>query len=167
MRRNGFTLIELILVAAIIGLLATALLMVLNPFTQFAKAADARRKSDLAQVQRALESYYQDNGQYPGYTSTYAMKDKSGSTIAWGTSWGQYMNTVPQDPTAGHTYVYYSPDGQSYYLYANLARGALDPQACQNLDSNGECPGIKANGIAQDSCGGPCNFGLTSPNVTP
>ena len=41
---------------------------------QFKKADDTKRKSDLAQIQRALEAYYQDFGMYPddnNATSTY------------------------------------------------------------------------------------------------
>lgn len=51
----GFTLVELLIVIAIIGLLASGLMMILNPVAQIQKANDARRKSDLGQVQKALE----------------------------------------------------------------------------------------------------------------
>ena len=175
MRGNkGFTLIELIVVIGILSILAAGLLMILNPFNQFQKATDARRKSDLAQIQRALEVYYQDHGQYPSNTSAYQMSDPTLGTINWGQKWctnsscsGFYMNVVPQDPAyPASTYVYYSPDGQHYYLYANLSRGSLDPQACNGGNA---CTSLSQSGFPPaTACGGSgCNFGVTSPNTSP
>lgn len=161
--KNGFTLIELVIVAAIIGILATAIIAVLDPFNQFQKASDAKRKSDLSQVQKALETYYQDKGRYPANTSDYKIQDASLGIINWGSNWGAYMNVVPQDPSSGHAYVYYS-NGQSYYIYANLSRGGKDPQAC---NGGGACSSLSVNGIPSSSCGAVCNFGVSSPDVSP
>ena len=62
-RTRGFTLIELLVVIAIIGMLSSVVLASLN--TARAKARDARRVSDLKQMQLALELYYDSNGSYP------------------------------------------------------------------------------------------------------
>jgi len=51
----GFTLIELLVVIAIIGLLATLLMSNLMGVRE--RARDAQRKSDLNQIQKALELY--------------------------------------------------------------------------------------------------------------
>lgn len=157
---TGFTLIELIVVIGIIAIMATATMAVLNPFSQFQKARDSRIKSDLSQIQKALETYYQDKSSYPT-TSGYKIFDSL--VINWGSSWQPYMNVVPRDPTLSHNYVYYSLNGQTYYLYANLVRGVVDPQVCQNLNANGECSSVPAANL----CGAKCNFGVSSPNVTP
>lgn len=159
----GFTLIELIIVIAIVALIATASMAVLNPFSQFQKARDARIKSDLAQIQKALESFYQDNGSYPLSTASYNILSGV-TTITWGSSWQPYMNSLPKDPTSGHTYIYYSSNGQSYYIYANLGRGAADPNSC---NSGNACTSLSGNGISPVACGGTCNFGVSSPNVSP
>lgn len=161
----GFTLIELIIVTAIIALIATASIAVLNPFSQFQKARDSRIKSDLSQIQKALETYYEDNGKYSANASSCAYgisgnNSDGNDCIEWGKSWQPYMNIVPQDSTSSHTYVYYSPNGQTYYLYANLGRGAADPQVCN--DGN-----VCINVPSGASCGGSCNFGVSSPNVSP
>ncbi|HYE23022.1 MAG TPA: type II secretion system protein [Candidatus Paceibacterota bacterium] len=60
---RGFTLIELLVVIAIIGILSATVLVSLN--TARGKARDARRLSDLRQVQIALELYYHAHGSYP------------------------------------------------------------------------------------------------------
>jgi len=170
MKNNGFTLIELIVVIGILSILAVGSMVALNPLEQFKKANDSRRKADLSQIQKAVETYYQDNGSYPssslGGSALYRITSNAGlTTVEWGTSWSPYMNLLPKDPSASKNYVYYSA-GQSYYLYASLDRGSLDPQSCQGM-INGECQSIGANIGSAKSCGGPCNFGVSSPNVSP
>jgi len=61
--KKGFTLIELLVVIAIIGLLSTLSVLALN--SARAKARDAKRISDVKQLQTALEMYYNDNNDYP------------------------------------------------------------------------------------------------------
>ncbi len=62
-RSRGFTLIELLVVIAIIGILSSVVLASLN--TARGKARDAKRLSDMHQIQIALELYYTKNGNYP------------------------------------------------------------------------------------------------------
>ncbi|OIO20560.1 MAG: hypothetical protein AUJ23_00125, partial [Candidatus Magasanikbacteria bacterium CG1_02_32_51] len=69
MNKKGFTLIELLVVIAIIGVLSTLAVVALGSARQ--KANDAKRLSDMKQVQTALELYYTDHNAYP--TSTTAM----------------------------------------------------------------------------------------------
>lgn len=168
---KGFTLIEMIIAIAILSIMATITIAALDPIAQFQKANDARRKSDLAQIQRALETYYQDQTyqQYPAQNgpADYRIKDaKSGSVIDWGTSWQPYMNVVPKDPSSPHKhYVYYLVptlpngtvlNGQGYCLYASLDRIA---SADQCTSATGPCNTAL--------CGGTCNFGVCSPNLSP
>ncbi len=62
--RKGFTLIEMLVVVAIIGLLSSTILVGLG--NARSKARDARRISDLRQIQTGLENYYVENNQsYP------------------------------------------------------------------------------------------------------
>jgi prepilin-type N-terminal cleavage/methylation domain-containing protein len=68
MNKKGFTLIELLVVIAIIGLLSTLAVVALG--NARTKARDAKRMSDLKQVQTALELYYTDNNKYPGTSGT-------------------------------------------------------------------------------------------------
>ena|SRR5256885_14295713 len=153
---KGFTLIEVLVVIAIIGVLAAAVIAALNPITQIRKATDARRKSDLAQIQRGFELYYNDNQKYP-----------TAASLPWGAKWQSasgavYMPLLPKDPGSGKTYAYWvSADGQTYYLYASLDRGGQDPQACNIAGT--ACPNAIAHSL---SCGGICNYGVSSANTT-
>src|SRR3989344_9497938 len=75
-KSKGFTLIELLIVITIIGILASLTLASYSGTQQ--KARDAVRKSDLAQIKRALELAKSDcsgNAFYPGTTTP-------GTTIA-------------------------------------------------------------------------------------
>lgn len=63
-KQKGFTLIELLVVIAIIGLLSTLAVVALTSARE--KARDAKRISDIKQVQTALELYFADTGgNYP------------------------------------------------------------------------------------------------------
>jgi prepilin-type N-terminal cleavage/methylation domain-containing protein len=134
----GFTLVELIVVIAILGLLATVSLVSFRG-TQI-KSRDVQRKNDLAQIQKALELYYNDYKQYPL------------SIPAGGGSWEDanqtlYMKEVPQDPKFGN--YSFSSDGTYYVLYARL-ENEEDPQFKEELGTN---------------CGGEnCNYAVSSPN---
>ncbi|HVY67863.1 MAG TPA: type II secretion system protein [Patescibacteria group bacterium] len=60
---TGFTLIELLVVISIIGLLSSVILVSLNGARL--KARDARRISDMRQLETALDLYYQNHSVYP------------------------------------------------------------------------------------------------------
>jgi len=142
------------------------LIAVLNPFVQIQKAQDAKRKSDLSQIQKAVEIYYNDFGQYPAAdtsSSNYRIKANATTTLDWGSTQWQYVGTLPKDPSTSRNYIYYSPaGGQSYYLYASLERGANDLQAC-----NGGSKCVNVPEPASCGTGAICNYGVSSSNVSP
>ncbi len=144
--------------------MASAVIAVVNPLDQFNKSLDSRRKGDLAQVQRALEVYYQDNHRYPAvYQSKLSTDGTNGGVVNWGADWRPYMDVLPTDPKATRSYGYWTDStGQSYALYASLDRGSKDPQAC---NGGAVCSNASANNV---SCGGAiCNYGVSSPNIAP
>jgi len=115
--QSGFTLIELLVVIAIIGLLSTLSVVALN--NARARSRDARRVSDVKQMQTALELYYNDVGSYPPTASVTA-----GNSIANGST--VYMQIAPTAPTpndgsctAGqntYTYTQTGTSGSSYTI---------------------------------------------------
>ena len=86
-KQRGFTLIELLVVIAIIGLLSTLAVVALNNARM--KARDAKRVSDVKQVQTALELYFNDVNLYPPIPL--------GTSIANGGV--TYMAAVPTNPS--------------------------------------------------------------------
>lgn len=164
---KGFTLVELTIIIAVLGILATGAIAVINPVEQLRKTADTKRKAEIAQLQRALDIYYQDTGRYPASSVNYRIT-VGATTYNWGSAWQPYINKIPSDPTPSKSYVYYSPpasNGQTYYIYANLDRGSKDLQVC---NAGNACASLSTAGFpASNSCGGVCNYGVSSSNVTP
>jgi prepilin-type N-terminal cleavage/methylation domain-containing protein len=62
-KESGFTIIELLIVIAIIGILAT--LVLTNFQGAQAKGRDTVRKNDINSVYQKLEEFYNENGGYP------------------------------------------------------------------------------------------------------
>jgi len=62
-RQSGFTIIELLIVIAIIGILAT--LVLTNFQGAQAKGRDTVRTSDMNSIYQKLEEFYNENGGYP------------------------------------------------------------------------------------------------------
>ncbi len=67
-KQAGFTIIELLIVIAIIGILAT--LVLTNFQGAQAKGRDTTRKSDINSIYQKLEEYYNENGSYPNENLT-------------------------------------------------------------------------------------------------
>lgn len=129
---NGFTLVELLIVLAILAMLATI------GFGQYStsqtKARDAQRKADVGNIARALEMYYNDFGVFPeddggGLISVDKDGDGTNDDLEWGESFETdeaiYMKELPKDPHADNgsewDYCYDAADDQSsYHLYAVL-----------------------------------------------
>ena len=96
MKKKAFTLVELMVVVAVIAILATALLVGLGGAR--ARARDARRVSDLKQVQNVLELYYAKMGCYPKVSS---WADLEKEVVNQGIT-----SKLPKDPINKGKYVY-------------------------------------------------------------
>ena len=113
---RGFTLIEILVVMAIIGMLAV--MVAPNIFNQQAGAQIDAALSQISSLEAALDTYRLDVGEYPD--SLVGLRENISGRAVWN---GPYLRrSVPLDPW-GNEYVYdsngreftlssYGPDGE-------------------------------------------------------
>src|SRR5690606_6629008 len=114
-RAQGFTIIELLIVMAILGMLAV--MVAPNLFNQADSARRDAVLSQISQIGSALDTYRLDIGSYPDDLE--ALMTNSSGRSTWN---GPYLNgNVPTDPW-GNEYQY-SSEGTSYTLISYGADG--------------------------------------------
>src|SRR3989344_4512694 len=124
--KSAFTLIELLIVIAILGVLAAAVLVAIDPGKRTAQARDVKRKGDVNAIANALIGYYTLAGNYPHETACdssvgadFALPCPPSSLSSWATGGRIYLRLVteqaflknlPTDPLNNNTYYYaYEP----------------------------------------------------------
>ena len=156
--KNGFTLVELIIVFAILAILIGIAILTLNPFAQLRRSNDLKKQSDINELTDALDIYYHDNNCYPLSLSTL-------------TSGGQttYIKTLPQDPefsSTGQGYVYITDNNaacpQWHVLFAKLGNKKTSAVTCslekltsclpQNYDESGYNSCAPSGNISTTEC---------------
>ncbi len=117
MRSSGFTLIEILVVMAIIAMLAV--LVAPNVFNQQAGAMRDAATAEISTLSAALDMYRLDVGRYPDSLDGLMRNDSN--RAAWN---GPYLRgtELPEDPW-DNAYVY-EPDDNSFSLYSLGADGA-------------------------------------------
>ena len=108
--RQGFTLLEILLVVAAIGILAGIVIVAINPGKQMADTRDAQRKVDVSTIINAVYQYAVDNGSLPASitTSDLAICADGGDCTGIAdlgvlTANGTYIVGIPNDPTDATT----------------------------------------------------------------
>lgn len=132
--KKGFTLVELLLVIAIIGILASVVFLTLGEARPAAR--DSRRAADLKSVQNALEVYYARNNSYPSGTYT----TRSG----WDTTFVGFFSAigvgkVPNDPLSTRTYRYCADATNQRYALATELENA-NSSLLNSSTANTPCP---------------------------
>ena len=163
-KQRAFTLLELLVVMVILALLAGLGLMAFGTIQM--KSRDSRRKQDLANISKVLETYYNDYGQYPASVDGLIAGCGTGGAenCSWGSPWTDdqgtlYMSALPQDPASNQHYFYHLLNDNSYYLFARL-ENELDNDAAKN----GSNPGYYA-GYFCDGASLACNYLIMSTNL--
>lgn len=122
--REGFSLVELMVVIVIIGLLATV--VVINVMPSRDRAMVEKARADIAVLETALETYRLDNLTYPtggqGLQALIAVPADLNRPERY--RQGGYVRRLPDDPW-GNPYQYRRPgrEGRAFDLYSFGADG--------------------------------------------
>jgi prepilin-type N-terminal cleavage/methylation domain-containing protein len=156
MKRKGFTLIELIIVIAIIALLAAATFVAVDPAKRIGEARDAQRWQDITAVADAYMKYVVDNtGSYVTSTTdgtTYWIANAAGQTSAPSTCAGTstvptlfvdlhglissgYIGDIPDDPGG-------TDNGSSDYYFYKDSTGKVIVGACEKYSGTTNYPSV-------------------------
>lgn len=96
---GGFTLVELLVVVAIIGILVSLLIPTVGRIRRAAQAADTQAL--IAKLQSAIERYNQDFGAYPGPLSDDVVGGRGAGAVVRVTGGGTITQTTPASVPIG------------------------------------------------------------------
>lgn len=132
--KKGFTLIELMAVLVILGILATIVVVSVDPVFQRANLEKIR--ADLANTQKALELYRFNELTYPSTSQGLDALVRPHSELKnpFLFPQGGYISDIPTDPW-GREYIYeYPPRKSSKYDLYSLGADGLEGGTGENSD---------------------------------
>jgi len=163
-----FTLMELLIIVAMLTLVATVVLVFLNPKKQLEKVWDGKRKHELSQLKKVLEDWYNDKQCYPKPSEIcYDASDIKTTCHICGRSpqspsFSPYLSSLPCDPQSPTKEYLYQVDDvdcpRLYRIYTTLSNSS-DPAIAEVGCSQNCGPG--------DVTGYIYNYAVTSPNTAP
>jgi general secretion pathway protein G len=145
-KSSGFSLIELLVVLALIALMVTISLFALDQARRSSR--DARRKTDLETIKNALEIYKSDCHDYPANLPAVGATLTGDNTPAGCANSNTYLSKTPGDPQTNSSYAYRRLTATTYTLCAYLEQSPVPAVPTTNC---GTCTG------------GTCNYRVTNP----
>jgi len=179
---GSFTLLEILIVVALIAVLAAVAISLLNPLQQLYKTWNAKRKSDLSHLKKSFEDFYNDKNRYPRPSEvcydllSLERVDNYGQLACSchlcghnsnSPSFSSYLSQLPCDPQSSSKEYLYDYDCRSnganpqwfrVYSYFSGVAGGL------NEDSETLTLGCNYEGCGPDPDYG-YSYGVNSPNV--
>ena len=155
-QQRGFTLVEMVIVIAMVAILAAIALP--NYTNQILKTKIKAAESDLISLSLAMENYYQLKLAYPktSETCTYTPPASSTSSGSWtGCNSGWTTSTVPWTPSAAYDYHSDSPTHTDYFSYSYI---------CPYSSSGGTCTSYTLSASGSGRLSG-CSLTITSTNI--
>lgn len=108
--QKGFTLIEVLLVVAMLAILAGIVILAINPIKQLGDTRNAQRRLDVRTILDATYEYFIDTGSLPGsITTTTTEICKTGATctglidLSVLTNSQTFVVSIPYDPNGSST----------------------------------------------------------------
>ncbi|MBA3980987.1 MAG: type II secretion system protein GspG [Alcanivorax sp.] len=130
--QRGLTLIEIMVVVAILGLLAA--MIVPNVIGQGEQARVDLAKSNMASIASALDMFRLHNSRYPTTEEGLrALVERPSNARSWPE--GGYLSRIPEDPW-GNPYVYISPGTSGPYDLISLGADGVEGGEGVNADLN-------------------------------
>jgi uncharacterized delta-60 repeat protein/prepilin-type N-terminal cleavage/methylation domain-containing protein len=109
MQKKGFTLLEILLTITLIGILASIVLVAINPNRQLSQNRDLNRQKDIAEIQKAVELYaVRNSGEYPAGIPTGSYKDicpegeVTEECVDLSILVPNYLSSIPTDPSGSN-----------------------------------------------------------------
>lgn len=161
MYRKGFTLVELLIVMAILAILIMVAVGAFNPGAMVGRGNDTRRKRDLARISVSFEDYYNDNGCYPNQTMIDELMSQTNCNSGIFSPW---MNSWPCDPESRQPYatVIETTDCPDWYkIYTNL-NNHNDSDIPEGWYDNDDYYRVGQGTLSVNDT----NYGTSSPNVS-
>lgn len=145
MKNKAFTMIEILVVATIIGLLAATAAVSYTSLNRSSR--DARRKADIEEMRAAFEQWRSDYGSYPTtqVTVSCTVANCCTSQVSLISGSNTYLQSVPRDPQCPSRTYYYNPAGYTFGAGLEMATSV-----CANLTSP-----LCGAGIGCSYCMGP------------